>query len=180
MITNPEHTIAACKKGDRAAQKKLFMAFNQQLFAVSMKYMNDYSKAEEVLQESWIEIFNGLDKYQDQGKFWGWIKTIVIRKAWKHLSKNLHNVDIESVELPSIDYEKQFHDKMSCEEILALLDKLPNGPREIFKMYVIDGYTHDEIADILQISASTSRAHLSRARKLLINKIDMMNKVFTG
>ena len=180
MIHNILHTINQCKAGNRQAQKLLFQTYNQKLFAVSMKYMHNRHNAEEVLQDSWIEIFKSLDRYEHQNKLEGWMKTIVIRKAWRTIKKRKPTVELKITTQPNgYHTEKQLIDKMTCEEILTVVDTLPTGCREVFKMYVIDGFKHDEIADVLEISNSTSRAHLSRARKMIATKIDKMNKIYS-
>lgn len=180
MIKDLKHTIDQCKLGKSAAQKALFSAYNGYLFSVCMKYMNNRHQAEEVLQDSWIEIFNGLERYEDQGKFQGWIKTITVRKAWRAISKNKPSVDLSyASHIPEGKSETKIFDQMACEEILDTLDEIPIGSREVFKMYVLDGYTHEEIATIIGISNSTSRAHLSRARKILAAKHNHMNQIFS-
>jgi len=145
-----------------------------------MKYMHNRHKAEEVLQDSWIEIFNGLEKYEDRGKFEGWIKTITVRKAWRAISKDKPSVDISYARnIPEGKSETKIFDQMACEEILETLDEIPIGSRAVFKMYVLDGYTHEEISSIMGITNSTSRAHLSRARKMLTAKHNSMNQIFS-
>ena len=180
MIKDLKHTINQCKQGQRVAQKALFSAYNGFLFSICMKYMRNRHQAEEVLQDAWIEIFNGLERYQDQGKFEGWIKTIAVRKAWRTISKNKPSIDLEYAKhIPEGQSETKIFDQMACEEILNTLEEIPAGSREVFKMYVLDGYTHEEIASIMGISNSTSRAHLSRARKLLTKKHNHMNQIFS-
>lgn len=133
--------------------------------------MNNTHSAEEVLQDSWIDIFNGLQRYQDQGKFEGWMKTIVIRRAWKAIKKRKFVEELnDDYTKSTVNMEQQIMDQMTCQEILNELEIIPNGAREVFKMAVIDGFNHKEISDILEITESTSRAHLSRARKILHQK----------
>ncbi len=140
--------------------------------------MGNRIDAEEVLQISWIEIFKSLKNYTDQGNLEGWMKTIVIRQAWKNLKKRKQYSDIENVSEPvggSLD--SQVFDKLTCDEILSILDYVSLGAREVFKLFVLDGYDHSEIAEMLNIEKSTSRAHLSKARKQLKEKFDELNKI---
>jgi len=140
--------------------------------------MNNIHTAEEILQDSWIDIFNGLSRYEDRGKFEGWLKTIVIRRAWKAIKKRKYVEELnDDYAKSSINMEKQIIDQMTCQEILNKLEIIPNGAREVFKMAVIDGYNHQEISEILDISPSTSRAHLSRARKILQKKYSNQFKI---
>ena len=178
LYNNQKHIIRKCIQGDRKAQQELFGRYNALLYKVSYNYMNHIQNAEEVLQDSWIDIFNSLGRYEDQGKFEGWLKTIVIRRAWKALKKRKYVEEITDDFVKStVNMEKQIMDQMTCNEILNELEIIPNGAREVFKMAVIDGFNHQEIADILEISPSTSRAHLSRARKILQKKYSNQFKI---
>ena len=105
-------------------------------------------------------------KYKHDGRFEAWLKVIAIREAWKvrsHRSKESQWPD--HVEHLNIKIESTVLDKLSCEEILTGLEVIPLGPREVFKMYVLEGYKHAEIAEIMNIAESTSRVHLTNARK---------------
>lgn len=140
--------------------------------------MNHRHNAEEVLQDSWIDIFNSLERYEDQGKFEGWLKTIVIRRAWKAIKKRKYVEELNDEFIKTTaNMEKQIMDQMTCTEILNELEIIPNGAREVFKMAVIDGFNHQEISEILEITPSTSRAHLSRARKILQKKYSKQIKI---
>ena len=167
-------------EGDRKSQKVLFQTYNQYLFAISRKYAFNSYTAEEILQESWIEIFNGLKNYKDQGNFMGWLKTIVIRKAWKMNKKSDQNrsLDLEVVDM--VDYSLNMAvESMTCEELLSILNDVPSGPREVFKMYVLDGFKHEEIAEVLNMNVSTSRSYLARARKFISNRFERNNKILS-
>ena len=172
--------IEKCISGDRVSQKVLFQSYNQLLYAVSRKYAYDVYSAEEVLQESWIEIFHSLKNYKDQGNFNGWLKTIVIRKAWKLNKRNMRhdNLDLEVVD--ESEYSSNMAvESMTCDELLSILNEVPNGPREVFKMYVLDGFKHEEIAQVLNMNASTSRSYLARARKFISNRFESNNKILS-
>jgi len=176
---NNQQLIALCLKGDRRAQRDLFEKHNKFLYSVSMRYMKNQHDAEEVLQDSWIQVFRDLNKYKDSGPFEGWIKTITIRTAWKAIRSKPKNIDLETIAHPTTTaMDQKIFDKMTCEEILQLLENIPIGSRVVFNMAVIDGLSHVEIGKILKIDASTSRAHLSKARKILKEKFNNNNKVF--
>lgn len=128
--------------------------------------MINHHDTEEAVQNAWIAIFKNMNKYEHSNKFEAWIKVIVIREAWKVRSLFGKEESISNfVNIFNIDMESQLLAKISCEEILEKLELLPLGPREVFKMYVLEGYKHAEIADIMHISVSTSRVHLTNARK---------------
>jgi len=130
--------------------------------------MVNHHDAEEAVQNAWVSIFKALIKYKHDGRFEAWIKVIVIREAWSLRSKKKQVEFISEFDnLLGFEIEEDIIGKMSCQEILKKLENVPVGSREVFKMYVLDGYKHVEIAKILGISVSTSRVHLSKARKAL-------------
>ena len=175
------HIIKSCIAGDRKSQKSFFEAYNKKLYAVALKYMGNVSEAEEVLQDSWMNIFNSLDKYNDQGKLEGWLKTIVIRTAWKQTRKRKYHSELDhAADMTHFNGSSQAIDKMTCEEVLKLLEYVPIASQQVFKMFVIDQYSHAEISEILGINNATSRSHLAKARKVLKERFELLNKVHNG
>jgi len=169
--------INACKQGERKAQKALFDRYNRRLYAVAYQYTNIAENSKEIVQETWIQIFNGMAKYVDQGKLYGWMKTIVIRTAWRRMKRERSDMEI-TFDLPhTVDGQEQVLERMTCMEILDLLEEVPVGSRMVFKLFVLDDYSHKEISDHLGMKESTSRAHLSRARKILREKYFALNKL---
>ena len=178
MSEQTKHIIAKCIQGDRESQKLLFKTYNKKLYAVALKYMGNVSDAEEVLQDSWMGIFKSLGTYKNEGRLEGWLKTIVVRTAWKATRKRTFHADIDSVSnLSTAAGSSQAMDKMTCEEVLNLLSFVPASSQQVFKMFVMDEYTHTEISEILGIDKSTSRAHLAKARKVLREKFEIINNV---
>jgi len=178
MSDNIQHLIKACIRGERQAQMQFFKLHNNYLFSICMKYMQDRNEAEEALQDAWIDIFKSLKNYKDEGKVQGWLKTITLRTCWKAIRKRskVQNLDAaHHLSGPSVN--DQVMDKMTCDEVLELLVFLPAASRQVFKMYVLDEYKHEEISKILEITTSTSRAHLAKARKLLRGKFERLNKI---
>lgn len=173
--------IDRCIARDPQSQRALFKQYNGYVFSISYRYMKIRQDAEEVLQDSWIEIFKNLGSFSQQASFEGWIKTITIRTAWKAIRSKSKDVDLETITHPSTEaLDQRIMDKMTCEEVLQLLEVIPTGSKEVFKMAIIDGLSHEEIGALLGINASTSRAHLSRARKLLKEKFNSINKISHG
>lgn len=178
MIKSITHIIKGCQKANPRSQRALFDMFNKKLYGVAVNYMHDRENAKEVLQESWIQIFNSINTYTDEGLLEGWLKTIVIRVCWKTIRMHRTVVSIEDYqEVTRESMSDQIYDKMTCEELLGLVKFIPVNSRTVFTMYVIDQYSHKEIAQSLDIEVSTSRAHLSRARKLLREKYFSMNQI---
>ena len=133
-----------------------------------MRYLRDHQKAEDVLQETYIRVFKSIHKYEETGTLPGWLTKIAVNCCLKELKRNKRlsfkeeELNFEkSIELPDV------YDKLSTEDLLAMLDTLPGSYRIIFNLNIIEGYSHQEIADILGIQASLSRTKLTRARKML-------------
>lgn len=178
MQGSTENIIAACLKQNRKAQKELFDRYNLKLYAVVYNYMNDGEEAKEVLQRSWIEIFNSLSNYKEKDALEGWLKTIVIRQAWKANKQRTKVVDINSISHESADNSAaRLMDSMTCQEILKEMELIPSAARMVFKLFVLDELSHSEIADQLGINRSTSRAHLAQARKIMRRRFISINKL---
>jgi len=178
MSNNISQLIKGCIKGKRTFQKELFLLYNKSLYAVSLKYIRQTEDAQEVLQDSWVEIFKSLESYSEQGKLEGWMKTIVIRTAWKKIRSRKKFEELEMHDINNnINPNSQWMDKMTCEEILNLLDFVPTASRMVFKLFILDQFSHSEIAQQLEITESTSRAHLTKARKILKEKFTLLNNV---
>ena len=167
-MKNLQTHIDLSLKQNRNSQKALFEHYSPMLYRWAIKYMLRHHDTEEVVQNAWISIFKGLENYKHNEKFEAWIKMIVVREAWKARARQV-NVELLSNHENKLGYdiEKKIYDDMSCSEILDKLEQIPFGSREVFKMYVLDGYKHSEIAKILSISQSTSRVHLTKARSIL-------------
>lgn len=140
--------------------------------------MHDVDDAKEVCQESWIQVFKSLHNYEELGQFNAWIKRIVIRVCWKSIRQEKKIISLNNVndEVASNDISN-IYNKFEYEELLALLEILPTNSKAVFVMYVIDGLSHSEIAEAMEIKIGTSRAHLFKARQLLKEKYFSLNKI---
>ena len=138
------------------------------MFSVALRYCSDKEDAKDVLQDSWIMIFNSLidNKYSEQGKLKAWLSKVVVNNALKLNAKNKARVlKLESsYQDKASGFNNSVLDRMTIEEVLALIDRLPFPSNQIFKLYVVDGYKHKEIAEIMGLAESTSRVHLANAR----------------
>lgn len=172
--------IEACKKSDRKAQRALFDLQAPVMLGVCCRYIKDQSTAEELMLQGFMTVFAKLGQYSGNGSFQGWIRKIMVNTClgWIRKNKEMYKeVDLELVgELPSTE---RLESLLDTEVLMGLIDELPQGYRTIFNLYAIEGFTHDEIADQLDISTGTSKSQLSRARKLLqqrIAEIDMHDR----
>ncbi len=160
--------IEYCKRGDSKGFKQLVDTYSSKLYGICLRYMNNEFEAKDVLQESFIKIFNSITHYECTGSFEGWMSKIAVNSSLMALRKNKYHFspleplnDVKSTSSLSIDIENI----MDESDILDMLMKLPHHYRVIFNLAVIEGYKHSEIAKILEIAESTSRTKLARARK---------------
>jgi len=155
-------------RGDPHGQRKLYEQFAGKMLFVCRRYARDMREAEDILQEAFMKVFVSLRQYRGEGSLEGWVRRIVVNCALATMRKRkLQCVFIEEEvwEQPSVDADVLA--KMSTEELMKLIGELPEGYRVVFNLNVIDGYDHQEIAELLGISPNTSRSQLLKARRWL-------------
>lgn len=161
--------IAKCKKKELKAQEQLYRLYAGKLFSVSLKYSASYSQSEDNLQEAFITIFEKIGQYKNKGSFEGWMKRIVINTALqKYREIPVYPLIDESFLQEEVEVEAE---EIPLSYLLKIVQELPDRYRMVFSLYVLDGYTHKEIAEIMNISEGTSKSNLARARKILQEKI---------
>lgn len=165
--------IERAKAGDSRAQKSIYDSLGPKMFAVCMRYMGERETATDVFQDAFITLFNKLDTYSGEGSFEGWARKIFVNTALMSLRKKdvlKESEDIEeafSLKDESVDAIASLRYK----DLMRLVSELPSGYRTVFNMFVIEGYSHKEIAQTLGIEEVTSRSQLLRARVMLQEKI---------
>lgn len=171
LLTERE-LIQQCLDGERSGQFELVKRYSGMLMTICRRYAPDTPTAEDILQESLIQIFRNLPKYQPIGSFPAWMRKITVRAAirWVSRTQKLQE-SLLMEEGGDIAQVPEVEQHLAIEEIIGYLQTLPTGYRTVFNLYVIEGYKHDEIAEMLGISTGTSRSQLARARKLLQEKI---------
>jgi len=165
--------IGRCLKGDRKAQKALYDSLSPKMFSLCIRYMGNRDAAEDILQEGFVSLFAKLDSYTGNGSFEGWARKIFVNTALMSLRKNdimKQSEDIDSAWSVSSQDTTAIQD-ITYKELMKIIGELPSGFRTVFNMYVIEGYSHKEIAEELGITEATSRTQLLRARIMLQNKI---------
>ena len=164
--TEDEKLIEACRKGDRKAQKRVFEALAPKMMAVCLRYVGDQATAEDLLQEGFITLFSKLDSYSGAGSFEGWARKIFVNTALMYLRRTdalkLSDDISEARSLSSTEASPA--QQLGYKELMRLISTLPPDARTVFNMFVIEGYSHKEIADELGITEATSRSKLQRAR----------------
>lgn len=177
-VVTEEDIIEGCKVGKRAAQNELFKRYSGAMLGIAMRYSNNKTEAEDALQEAFIKIYKHIVKFEGRrdGSLTNWIKTIVVNTTLslnKKNKKHHYTEDIETVIIKNQSIEEVINDSTDLQQkIILALNQLPVGYRTVFNLYVIEGYTHQEIAEILSISENTSKSQLSKARKFLRKILD--------
>ena len=169
MQTNDQHIIKGCKKGDRRSQEALYHKYKGVLFGVCLRYAKNTAEAEDLLQDGFIQIFKDLYQYQPTGALGAWMRKVVVNVALQHIrrTKNLFPVvDIENI-ADSYESEEDLFSSFREKALVEMIQQLPDGYRAVFNMYVLEGYSHKEIAEQLGITIATSKSQLSRAKSTL-------------
>ncbi len=166
-----EELIAGVKRGDRKAQQFMYEKYSSKMFGVCKRYMKSLEDAEDVLVEGLFKVMTNLDRYHGTGSFEGWIRRILVNECLMKLRKK-HNFRL-TVEISNIDVKTKVSvvDELAAEDIMNLMEMLPTGYRTVFNLYVVEGYKHREIAEMLGISINTSKSQLLLARKRLQSMI---------
>jgi len=162
--------IQACKKDSRAAQEQLYRQYSGQMYSICLRYCKDGSSAAEALQVGFIKVFRSITNYQGAGSLGAWIRKIIVNACLDQikLDKRHFSDEIDSAAFAEYSYELEHEfDDFNYQQLLRLLDQLPMGYRVVFTMNVLDEMSHAEIAAALNISVSTSRTQLLKARKAM-------------
>ena len=173
--------IKGCINDDALCQKSLFNRYASSLLGVCMRYARNKEDAEDILQDSFIKIFKKISQFKGEGSFEGWMKRVVVNTALKkytvsRYSKELSVEEIKDTMLPNSNDVPAFN-HLTEKDLLVLIHKLPDGYRIIFNLYVIEGFQHDEIANMLGIQPGTSRSQLVKARQMLQREIYQIQKI---
>ena len=168
--------LDGCKLGDQKAQFQIYKLYYKAMYNTSLRIVNDTMEAEDIMQESFLSAFEKIETYSGTVSFGAWLKKIVINRSLDALGKRKAVFeDIESHaglrDESSDDMVKYEELDVKVEEVKEAIEQLPDGYRVILSLYLLEGYDHDEIAEILSISSSTSRSQLSRAKQKLISEL---------
>jgi RNA polymerase sigma-70 factor (ECF subfamily) len=160
--------IRGCQKGKAKYQRALVLRYSPMLMTVARRYTRDEPAAQDVLQEAYIKVFGAIGDYRPTGSFEAWLRRIVINKALESTKPMRHTHEaagLEGVAESSVAPEALA--RLKAEDLIALIRQLPERFQQVFNLYAIEGYSHDEIAQMLHISPGTSRSQLTRARQKL-------------
>ena len=171
--------IEKCLENDRTSQYRFYEYYSTRVFGVCLRYAKNFADAEDILQEGFVKAFKYLQDYSGKGSMESWLRRIMVTTSLNYYKKkNMLNKDVDPENtniLINKDYEGL--SDMSHEEILELIRELPYGYQTVFNLSTIEGYSHKEISEIMQISVNTSKSQLSRAKQVLRNKIESIFKL---
>ncbi len=180
LHNNQSKLIKRALKQDREAQHVLYELHSPKMLSVCRYYIKDVHNAEEVMLNGFFKVFKYLNTYKAKGSFEGWIRRIMVREAISFLRKrNTIEFSVEDID-PRQNTTDSINTEIAVAEIQQLIDGLPEGYKMVFVMYAIEGYKHNEIAEMLGISEGTSKSQLFKARQLLQQKIKRLNATNYG
>ena len=175
---NLEEIIKACIKNDQVAQRTLFDRYAGKMMSVCRRYAKNQEEAEDFVQEGFIKMFKNLHQFKFEGSFDGWVRRIFVNTAIKHYhQQNKHHQTLDLLQGMNKTVDPNAISRLNENELMNLISELPAGYRVVFNMFVIEGYSHKEISEMLNIRESTSRSQLVKARKWLQSKIEIAEKV---
>jgi RNA polymerase sigma-70 factor (ECF subfamily) len=177
MHIQNESLIKACRQQNQLAQMQVYDLYAQSMFKVALRYLKNDEDAKDIMQEGFLKAFQKIDQYKPDASFGAWLKRIIINQCFDTLKKKqlqFNDVDVETLKI--IDSNWEFDVCISKENILEAIENLSDKHKLVVKLYLIEGYDHEEIAEILEIPAETSRTHLHRGKlklkELLKSKYD--------
>jgi RNA polymerase sigma-70 factor (ECF subfamily) len=170
--------VKGCLKENQHCQQEVFRLYAGKMLSLCMRYARHRMEAEDILQDAFVKVFDNISKFQGKGSFEGWIRRIVINTALKNYRKKSNrNEQIGLEHHIDIPKDPTVYAQLNEEELLRLVAKLPDGYRLVFNLYAIEGFSHKEIAKMLNIQESTSRSQLVKARKMLQQQIIKLQKI---
>ncbi len=175
-ISNDSQLIKQSLQNNRQAQKLLYEKFSPKMLSLCAYYIKDLQQAEEVMLNGFLKVFTKLKQYSNKGSFEGWIRKIMVFECISYLRKKNKLIFTDQIELFEKIVENEVELTIAVEDLHNYIDALPEGCKVIFNMYVIEGYKHAEIAEILNVSIGTTKTQLYRARKALQDMISSKQK----
>lgn len=172
VLPQRDELIERCLRGDTLGYKEIYVRYSKAMFNTCLRMLNNVAEAEDVLQESFIEAFKNLERFEYRTSFGGWLKQICINRSINQLKKRKINwVDMERIAGFDSADEQQVDEAeitLQVESVKKAIMKLPDGYRTVLNLYLLEGYDHEEIAEILHVAESTTRTQYMRAKQKLL------------
>lgn len=175
QVSELEQLIQGCIRNERSSQEKLYRMFYPKMMAMVRRYIDQEMQAEEVMNNGYLRAFQKIGQYNFQGSFEGWLRKIIFHAVSDYVKQNhKYSEKVILVEKDEVVH-KDHADKLYYDQLLELVQGLPDATRTVFNMYVMEGFTHKEIGGMLGISEGTSKWHLSEGRRQLKEKIEKLS-----
>jgi len=179
FMLNEKELLEGCAKGDRAAQKALYEGYCRKMMVICQRYAKTTAEAEDILQEGFVKVFGAIKSFRGESALGTWITRIMINTALNSQRQKLYMlpmVDLTEVSLP--EREEVILAQFRLEELVAIIQSLPDGCRVVFNLFAIEGYGHQEIAKMMNISEGTSKSQYNRAKSLLRTKLEAQQQKY--
>ncbi|MGI0106794.1 RNA polymerase sigma factor [Salinimicrobium sp. WS361] len=180
LFKNDSLLIKRAAAGNRQAQRKIYEKHSGKMLSICRQYVKDMHHAEEVMLNGFFKVFNHLKDFRDEGSFEGWMRQIMVRESISFLRTDKRSMFAEDEVPENADFSYSFTSEFNAAHIQEVIDSLPEGYKMVFLMYAVEGYKHQEIAKMLNISEGTSKSQLFKARKMLQEKLEHENKTAYG
>jgi RNA polymerase sigma factor (sigma-70 family) len=166
------HIIKGCIAGKNTSRELLYKLYSGKMWAVCLRYARDYDQAKDILQDGFVKVFEKISQFEGRGHFEGWLRRVIVNTALSEYRKQRHlTFEANSPISADEEAEENVECDISAQELMEIIQELPPQYKMVFNLYAIEGYSHKEIADTLNISEGTSKSNLSRARDILKKKI---------
>jgi len=175
-----EEIIKGCIQEDESSQRELFHRYAGKMLGVCQRYARNTADAEDIVQDAFIKVFEKIRQFKSEGSFEGWIRRIVVNTALKKYTVIRYDKEVSGFEITDRNessMEASAYSHLNEKELLGLINNLPDGYRLIFNLFVIEGYQHEEIAQMLKIQPGTSRSQLVKARNMLKQQIMQKHRI---
>lgn len=171
-----QHLIIRCRKNDQQAQLEIYKLYYKAMYNTSLRIVNNSTDAEDIMQEAFLEAFRKVNSYKSEGSFGSWLKRIVINKSFDFIKKRQSRISLgqqilEMEQLKSNEDDDNFSTDLQIQEVKSAMQRIPEDYRIILSLFLLEGYDHQEIAQILNIPYNNTRTRYSRARQRLIKEI---------
>jgi RNA polymerase sigma-70 factor (ECF subfamily) len=173
-----DHCVNECLKGNKKAQKCLFELLSGKMMGICRRYIAEKQAAEDVMIIGFMKVFEKMDQFNHNGSFEGWVRKLMVNEALMYIraNKSVHLVSESDTVCDNLIVEDAFKN-LEAEDLLKIIEQLPPGYRTVFNLFAIEGYSHQEIAERLNISENTSKSQLHKARALLKVKLEYINSL---
>jgi RNA polymerase sigma factor (sigma-70 family) len=178
-MNSEKDILAGCIKGKQSAQRELYKRYSRLLLAVCNRYAKDLDEAEDIMQEGFVKIFLNINRFKGDGPLLAWMRRIMVNTAITHyhkMAKHRYQDDVAEVSESKFEDKGWGESEFTEEELFKVIHQMPDGYRQVFNLYAVEGYKHREIAEILKIDENTSKSQYSRSRRWLQERLIKLKK----